>query len=233
MKQIPLIILLFVLSGSAAAAATEDPLFFPDGQTVSASKPFFFWQDLSQDDQTKTLFRISVSRGKGMSTFFETAPLSYRGFLYLQAPESLSQGDYSYELFPLYDGKPDMQKYFGYRRYPLKGKFKASADGEADPLAAIDYLSASEANISGNGINTFFFAGGALLCGGISALLFTALDFNIWTKIAASAFAAGSASGTAAAGYYGYQYISTKRELDSRSKTIRERGIRLSFSSGL
>jgi hypothetical protein len=233
MKQIPAILLLFILSASSAAGAAEDPVFFPDGQTVSGAAPFFFWQDLSPDDQTKTLFRISISGGKDVSPLFEAFPRSYKGFLYLCAPRPLAPGNYSYELFPLYNGKPDLAKYFGYRRYPIQGSFSAADSAAADPLAAIDYLSASEANISGNGINTFFFAGGAAACGGISALFFTALDFNIWTKIAACAFAAGAATGTSAAGYYGFQYISTKRQLDAQYRMIRERGIRLSFSSGL
>lgn len=230
MKQF--LILFAVLQASPILAATENPLVFPDGQTIAASAPMFFWQDLS--DEKPGVFRISIDSGKGMAPLFEAAPQMHSGFFYLVSPKPVPAGSYSYELVPLYNGRPDAAKYFGYRKYPLKGTFTASASTRpADPAASIDWLSGMQTNIQDNGTNALFFGGGALVCAGISAIFFTALDYNIWTQIAAYSFAAGAVTGAGAAAAYGYRYISTKKKLENRYRAVRERGITLSFSSRL
>lgn len=221
-----------MLCEAAASASPENPLVYPDRAVVSSTAPFFCWKDLSGSDLSKTTFRVSLDSGKGYFPFFEGSPMNHNGFFYLMSPKPLSPGIYSYTLSPLYDGKPDTTRYFGYRRYPVKGQFTASASGPAtDPTAVIDYMAASENNMQDNGYNAFFYGGGALVCGGIAALFFGVFDFNIWTKIIGGAFAAGAVTGICASSWYGYHYVSEKHMLDNRYRSLRERGIELSFSA--
>ena len=228
-----LIIFIIALAVPAAAhAAADDFLFRPDGGTVAASRPFFLWQVSSADDPAT--FRVTVDGGKGMSPFFEGTPQSYKGFLYLVSPRPLAPGSYSYELFPLYDGKPSATKFFGPKKYPLKGRFTASAEAAAaDPVREIDFLAASEDNVNDNGINALFFGGGALVCGGVAALLFSVFDYNIWTRVAGYAFAAGAVTGAGASVYCSSRYLLTKRGLEQSYRPLRERGIQLCFSTHL
>lgn len=226
------VLLCLSLCEAAVTASPADPLFFPDGAAVSSAAPFFCWQDLSGSDPAKTVFRVQLDREKGDRSFFEASPLSHNGFFYLVAPKPVAPGDYAYTLCPLYDGKPDTTRYFGFRRYPIQGRFTASESiPPADPAAAIDYLSASENNIQTHGYNAFFYGGGAIVCGGIAALFFSVFDFNIWTEILGSAFAAGAVTGICASSWYGYRYVSNKHDLDNRYRSLRERGIELSFST--
>ena len=228
----PFLMLIAVLLASPLHAATENPLVFPDGQPVAASAPLFFWQDLS--GEKPGVFRVSIDGGNGMSPLFEATPQNYNGFFYLVSPKPLAAGSYSYELAPLYSGKPDTTKYFGYRKYPIRGSFSASTSAQPSvPEETIDWLNGIETNTRDNGLNALFFGGGAIVCAGVSALFFTALDFNIWTRIAAYSFAAGAVTGAGASAAYGYRHISTKHELEDRYRAVRERGIHLSFSSRL
>jgi hypothetical protein len=233
MKKI-LSVLIILFSAGAASAGVSDSIQFPDRNRVSAQKAFFFWQDLSGDEMQKSIFRVSLKRGEKPEAVFEAKPVAYKGFFYLIAPFPLTNGELSYEISPLYDGKPDTNRYFGFRHYPVKGSFTAdSGEKPEDVITVIDFLAASQENEQTNRLNALFFGGGAVVCGGIAALFFTALDFDIWTRIIGTAFAAGSITGVCASSWYGYQYISTKTDLDTKNRSLKKHGIQLSFSSAL
>ena len=217
MIRIQCIILFFcILTVSFAAPAfsssAENPLVYPDNEPVKTTPVPFFWQDIRNTEGTPStlLFRLTIDSKTGKDHFEKKSPaLLSKGFFLMYWDSPLAFGDYHFSIDLMDKDKAPSSKFYGFRKYPLKGDFSVTAN-EPMKFSAEEFIMHRQAvhyNLLENGYNALFYGGSSSILIGSAVLLLTVFDYNIYTRIAAYVCGSAGSIGLGATGYYSYRYL--------------------------
>jgi hypothetical protein len=195
------------------SSGVENPVIYPDNESVITAPVLFFWQDHrnTAGSSAPMQFHLTIDSKSGTEHFEKKSPaVSMKGYFLLYWDSPLAIGDYHYSIDLPDKDRAQSSKFYGYRKYPVTGDFSVVAH---DPLriSAEDFIARTEArhyNLLDNGYNALFYGSSAAILAGTAVLLLTVLDFNIYTRIAAYICGASGGIGLGAAAYYSFRYFS-------------------------
>lgn len=225
MKSLSCFILFLFISGPLSALDSEEYVHFPSGESV-AGRVLFFWQDTDViTSKVKPTFKLSLSTPEGKRILERNISPSANGeFLEFVLPDTLSFGEYRYNISCFRGSKESMERFSGANRYPVQGGFSVTRHSDLPEYFQLfpQWYSERHINTIENGYNSLFFLSSGTFCGALAYLMFTILDFNIITRIIGYVFAASAVTGYGASSYYCYRYFSGKNEIDAKYHLSRE-----------
>ena len=217
--------LILFSSGTLIALDSEEYVHFPSGESVSG-QVFFFWQDSEVlTSKIKPAFKLSLSTPEGKKILERNVSPSANGeFLEFALPDTLSSGEYRYNISCFRSAKESTERFSGANRYPVQGSFTVAQNSDLPEhfQSFPQWYSERHINKIENGYNSLFFLSSGTFCGAFAYLMFTILDFNIITRIIGYVFAASAVTGYGASSYYCYRYFTDKNEIDTKYHLSRE-----------
>jgi hypothetical protein len=220
-QSILITLFLFLLLRDAQGKyGTPLPINYPS-DTIVSRQPYIIWQDLYHERDSNKNIRYRITMKNENKTFDPVLcypDIYFKNFLAFQYPINLNDGRYSYHIERLTNNQPVELRHFHYSKYPIAGEFVINHKEINDidslpPEYLIQYIFIERHNRYINKYNSIFYGAGGLTTLGVGILFLKVFDFGLVSTVVSAVCFTTTAVGFSASGYYGYQYIQKKSEL--------------------